>query len=222
MLDASFIQSLRQSNISADGEKTKERFERLWRAASPEDKRAIEELAGIMRASVRRVYDSGSISAKLATAAAQVLNVNPYYLTGEAEEQGESSDKILRTFLVKLGYENQLAQYDAETQPKKPSRGRRPKANPAVITNPPMEASPINVPTLEAPVAPAASAIEQEPEQATPETEEEPIASAVSSIFDEYNEDDLLLLLRSIKLRAKAGVPSAIKQAEELRRIMLS
>jgi len=101
MLEAKYIQQLKQSNISADGEKTKERVEKLWKAAAAEQKQAILEMAGVIAATIYRVYKTGSISAKLAVPLAQVLNVDPFYLMGQEDEPGEFSDEALRKLLLK-------------------------------------------------------------------------------------------------------------------------
>jgi len=105
MLAVEYILQLKQSNISVDGDKTKERVEKLWKAADAEQKESILEQAGIKVATVYRVYRTGSISAKLAVPMAQTLKINPFYLTGQEDDPGEYSDSQLRKLLKNHGYE---------------------------------------------------------------------------------------------------------------------
>ena len=229
MFEASFIQKFKRINISADSEKTKQRVQELWKSASNDNKKIIEELAGVTRPSVARVYEMGSISAKIAVSMSQTLNVSPYYLIGEADDQGESSDQILREFLIKLGYEGLLTEHDNElmqpaekskqSKARKPGRKAQKKSQTTVNTKAVEE-------RFDREMREALDTLAEEYKQNL-ETQESVIeifeVSAPSvSFFDEFEEDDILALLRSVKLRAKAGVPGAIKQAEELKKILLS
>ena len=108
MLDKSLVIKLKRNNISANAEKTMQRVRDLWKAASKADKLAVEELAGVERVTIARVYKTGSISAKLAVALGQTLNADPFYLTGESDERGECTDEILRKFLAGKGYKSIL------------------------------------------------------------------------------------------------------------------
>ena len=108
MIDARLVQRLKQTNISEDGEKTKARVQKLWKSASKDQKHAIEETAGISRATIYRVYNTGSVSAKLVTPMSVNFNVNPKYLTGEIDEPGECTVDSLVEFLKKHGYDSLL------------------------------------------------------------------------------------------------------------------
>ena len=104
MFDADFIQMLKRSNISVDPEKTTQRAKELWKTAPSKAKRKIEEDSGVQRVSIYRIYNTGVISAKLAVAFAQNLNIDPAYLTGESDEQGVCNDEVLDRFLRSKGY----------------------------------------------------------------------------------------------------------------------
>jgi len=222
MLDASLIQQLKRTNISKDAEKTKQRFGDFWKAASVADKETIESLTGVVRPSLQRIYKEGSISAKVVAAASQVLNVDPYYLTGETDEPGESSESILIEYLKNSGYQDLLKIYDNEHKARKTRKKREAKTertpksetsadNNAVDTGA-INASNKSEQTLDTLVVemiiPELDAVEEELEAA--------------AFFDEFDEDVIMTLIRSIKIRANAGVADAIKQAEELRKILLS
>ena len=216
MLSASLIQQLKRVNISKDAEKTKQRFEELWKAASASDKSMIEEQAGVARNTLYRIYNTGSITPKIVVSTSQVLNVNPYYLTGEADETGETSDDVLREFLNGLGYQELLAKADKEQKVRKPRKKREPKAlSPSISET-----------TMYNRTAEEVLDVNQSPESygevENPEPEVSCEIAASKPFFDEFSEDDIILLLRSVKIRAKAGVADAAKQAEDLKKILLS
>ena len=103
MADKDFLKQLKQVNISKDGEKTKERFRQVWKAAPASKKKEVRELAGVSANTIYRIANTGSINAKLAIALAQVLNADPLYLTGEADEAGEYTEKAANSLLRKYG-----------------------------------------------------------------------------------------------------------------------
>jgi len=222
MLDASLIQQLKRTNISKDSKKTKQRFDELWKAAPTPDKEIIENLTGVGRPSLQRIYKEGSISAKVVAAASQVFNVDPYYLTGEADEPGESSEPGLLEFLQKSGYEDIVTEYKNE------HKARRTRKKKEVIMEQASDSdAPADNSTVDTGVADAADEPEQPLESLVveliiPEPEGIGDEATTASFFDEFCEDDIILLLRSVKIRAKAGVADAVKQAEELRRILMS
>jgi len=123
VFDETVIRKLKQSNVSVDAEKTKERTETLWKTLSRKDKQAVIALADISSATIYRIYNTGSISAKLAVPLAQTLNVSPLYLTGASDEQGECNDEVLKEFLTDHGYAKLLASVE------KPKAKRQPRAN---------------------------------------------------------------------------------------------
>ena len=128
MLTAETIQKLKRGNVSVDANLTMQRTKDALKAAKRTEKNEIDALAGVQRVSVNRVYTTGNISAKIAIAIAQILNINPFFLTGEADERGECTDEILSTFLMAKGYA------DLVEQPAKPARKTRAKKAPAPST----------------------------------------------------------------------------------------
>ena len=106
MFDATVIQKLKRSNISDNAEDTISRVKGLWKNANREQRDSILELSGLQKVSVERAYKTGSISAKLVVAMAQVLNVNPYFLIGESNDAGKCTDEDLKSLLLKHGYGN--------------------------------------------------------------------------------------------------------------------
>ena len=245
MLPASLIQKLKQSNISANGEKTVERLKKVWKSASSAQKKAIEELAGVGQRTIYRVYNTGSISAKIAVSVSQTLNVDPYYLTGESDEMSGSSDQTLNDFLIKLGYKDLLAEYGSEIVVKKTRRKRQLKQ--ATLSQsddldgkisgegqtPDSQVSDkiasFDEPSVVEIGIKEVGTLGQEQATSARESESEPLPemlpieeSAPVLFFDEFTDDEIQLLLQALKIRAKAGVASAVELSGELRNILLS
>ena len=219
MLAETQIRQLKQVDISKDAEKTKERTREAWYAASKDAQEAIMTLTGITKSSVQRAYKTGSISAKLALAFAQTLNLNPYYLSGESDEQSDCSDELIRMFLSDHGYQKLLAELPAE-QPAK-TRKRRTK-----VSKEADEALPTPEPVA-APVAETqddTQRIAAQPEEpiAVPSDPPEPapISEETKTFLDAATDDEIMLLVRAVLLRAKAGGKYAEK-AHQLKLFLL-
>jgi len=106
MIKAEFIQTLKQTDISKDGEKTALRLKDTWRNLSKQQREEVLGFSGLKKPSVERAYTKGTVSAKIAISMAQVANVNPLFLTGEVDDAslfGNTTD-ILTKFLKDLGY----------------------------------------------------------------------------------------------------------------------
>lgn len=191
MFTEEFIQNLKQTSVSVDPEKTKQRVSDLWKSASNEDKLLIEKLAGVSRASIARVYKTGSVSAKIVVPMCQTLNVSPGFLTGEADEKGESSDNELREFLLKHNYEKSLSELDKNIKkgPRK-KRGATKPEQPAVGDNKADRAS-------------EEMSVEQVNEAPAPEP------STLTDI--NLDEEEMILLLRAAILKARQGGESEDK-----------
>jgi hypothetical protein len=176
MLTNDIIKKLKQTNVSVDAGLTKERVKALLGAATREQKRRIDELAGLKRTSINRVYATGNISAKIALAISQILELNPAWLTGESASQGEFTAPNVNAFLVAKGYEAVVPEEPAPPAKRKYTRKPKPE-----------------------PIAPEVVA---EPEYIEPEPEPEPEAAPISGDA-EITEDDAVLLLRSMFIRAQ-------------------
>lgn len=185
MLDGNMIQRLKRTNISVDADKTRERMELTWKSASNADKRKVENLAGVKRQTLYRIYNTGAISAKLACAAAMTLNVNPFFLTGESDENGGCSDAVIVDFLRSKGYEDLLL--EAVGKPRRKYQRRS-----TVSLDLPEAADGV---ALVQSIVPAADLIDEVP--------------AIPALTD----DDLIVLLRAMIIRARTddGVANRLK-----------
>ena len=194
MINESIVKNLKQTNISANPVKTKTRVQELWKTATKSQKSTVEEMAGISRATIYRVYNTGSISAKLATPMAQSFNVNPDYLTAKTDEKGECTDDILIKFLTDLGYEDLLK---AEMKKAKRRNLRKkdqakPVQTDAHTTKPVTKTRTANVSAK--------------------------LAPSVAKLTDEETQ----LLLQALLLKEKAGVADAAAKAVAIRALLLS
>ena len=133
MLTSEAVQTMGRKNVSVNGELTKKRAKEVLKSATRAAKNEIDALTGLQRVSINRVYSTGTIYAKIAIAIAQTLNIDPFYLTGEAKKRGECSDAKLNAFLAEKGYENLLA------QPAKPAPKQRKNAAKTKAAEPPKE-----------------------------------------------------------------------------------
>lgn len=217
MVGKELISGLKKSNVSNDAEKTKQRVKELFLSASKTDKIAIEQLSGLGRATVQKAYGTGGLSAKLAVSIAQILNVNPLYLTGEMDDKGECTDEVIRDFL--LGKDESYTKIVAETLPIKgekkstkatSNRGTRTKKEDGKAKGESSSAT-------DQPAADDKSVETSEPEAAVPD------ASVPNKAFiDGMTEEQMILLMRAIILKAESGIPECVDQAYRLKVLLSS
>ena len=216
MITTAQLKSLKQNDISVDAEKTKARAEQLWKAQKNAIKNDLVAFAGCSPATVHRIYKTGSIHIKLALAFGQVLNVNPYYLTGEADEPGEFTEAQLLQILEQHGYKQlaeEIAPPPAAEEVVKPKRKYTRKAKPVVE-----EAAPEPEPEEE--VIP-----EPEP-QPEPEPESEPVPVAVEEPTPgadiDLPEEDLQALLHTLVILDRTGIAAAKEKLARVKGILVS
>jgi transcriptional regulator with XRE-family HTH domain len=204
MFSETVIRKLKQNNISVDAEKTQQRVVKLWKSASRSDQTAILTATGVKRSTVQRAYRTGNISAKLVVPLAQTLNVDPYYLTGQADEPGKCTEDRLKALLSAHGYAQLLAEYAKETQ--KLSRRTKPQE------------SDVESFDDEDTVSAGESSGKSEPDNGLALTS---IDAETWSFIAGLTEDELILLVKSILLRAKSGGKNA-ELATKLKLLLIS
>ena len=192
MVTLALIQQLKQSNISKDGPKTSARVQEIWKAASAAQKQAVCDLSGSAKATVYRIFKTGGISAKLALALSQVLNLDPRYLTGEVDDRGEYVEADVAKFLSRLGYDKLLSEQEKAARVAQRELARQKKE------------------ALAAEEAPAAAAaVDEKPAQ-----KEAPANEIVTNA-------DILILLQALEIRAKAGIPEAKQLLGQIKILLL-
>jgi hypothetical protein len=210
MYESAFIQQLKRTNVSANGGKTKERVEHLWKGASNELKKQIEQDTGNARNSIYRIYQTGSISVKLAVSFAQRLNIDPYYLTGETDENSGYSEEAVERFLREKGYSKLLDNSAAATRAKKKSSKRKE----AVASN---RVIPDGL----------SGAEDDKSESASSDTESTPVSGTVAASDNgdkntpvEITESDMDALFHALKIRARVSA-EARGQLEKVKYLLL-
>jgi len=194
------LQQLKRTNISMDAEKTKQRVTELWQGLRIKQKQAIRKLADITAQPIYRTMEVGNMSAKIVVAFAQTLNINPLYLTGEADEPGECTDALIRDLLLKHGYRQLAAELAlAEEGPAKRKYTRREKPEP-----------------------------EEAPEEASGEDElsaEDPqpeITSQLPPGSGALTAEDLQQLVFALYVQAKAGIANSKEKLDQIKLILLA
>jgi len=198
MVTLALIQQLKQSNISKDGPKTSARVQEIWKAASAAQKQAVCDLSGSAKATVYRIFKTGGISAKLALALSQVLDLDPRYLTGEADERGAYAEADAAKFLSRLGYDKLLSDQEKAARIAQRELARQKKEAPA----------------------PAAPAAEEAPPAAPAAAEEKPALKEVPA-NEIVTNADILVLLQALEIRAKAGIPEARQLLGQIKILLL-
>jgi transcriptional regulator with XRE-family HTH domain len=123
----------KRTNISVNAELTKQRVDDLFRHAKIKQKQEVRSLADISTQTVSNVYRNGSISIKMAIALSQVLDVNPFYLTGEADERGVFSEEAIRDLLLKHKYRDLASSLKLPEREKRPYKRREQPAEPGPV-----------------------------------------------------------------------------------------
>ena len=125
MLSAEQMKTLKKVSVSKDNEKSKARLSEDYKSTTKENKAAISELSGFKAQTFYSVFASGKATAKVVLSVAQVLDVSPFYYTGETDEKAPFTEELLNKFLKKHKYTSLL----------KPKRqyNRKPKNESVVI-----------------------------------------------------------------------------------------
>ncbi|MDR0273005.1 MAG: hypothetical protein LBI27_06780, partial [Clostridiales bacterium] len=105
MIKTDFIRTLKKNNISENAEATMQRIKEVWAPLKKPVRDQILALADMKKVSVERAYKTGGASAKVIISIAQILDIDPLYLMGEAKEKGTfNNDRVIK-LLQRLGYD---------------------------------------------------------------------------------------------------------------------
>ncbi|MCL2301323.1 MAG: hypothetical protein FWC27_14365 [Firmicutes bacterium] len=190
------LQQLKRTNISRSPEKTKQRVTELWQGLKIKQKQAVRELADITAQPVYRTQETGTVSARLTLAFAQALNVNPFYLTGEADEPGECTDLLIRDLLLRCGYQKLVASMELPPAKRKYTRHPRPETEETTTEE-----------------LPADDAEEDSAEETVPQLP--PGSGALTG-------EDLQQLVIALYVQAKAGITSAKEKLDQIKLVIFS
>ena len=229
------LKTLKKVNVSKNADKTKERVQADFKAASKEERKAILEISGQVINSVYRVYNTGSVNARIVLAMAQALNVQPWYYTGEIDDKTPLDDGQLLQFLKVHGYDALLKEINKSGKPKR-KYDRKPKTE-TVITESAVaeldehaaldsDANGENEETMQTPLLTAAN-LPPDVERVELETEaaiemrllfsDEP---QMKKAVEDLTEQEAAELLHTLFIRAKGGGEAA-HIAEVVKRCLL-
>ncbi|MDR0222281.1 MAG: hypothetical protein LBI38_01930 [Oscillospiraceae bacterium] len=94
MITAEQLQTLKKGSVSVDIEKSNVRIPEAFKSATRVQKAEIIELSGLSKFG----FYKASASPKVVITLAQVLNISPYYLTGETDQKGRCDAAALEEF----------------------------------------------------------------------------------------------------------------------------
>ncbi|MDR2646923.1 MAG: hypothetical protein LBB67_02200 [Oscillospiraceae bacterium] len=225
MLTVEQISTLKQVNISVDADKTKARVEQLWKSQRNVTKNEFLAFTNCSVATVHRVYKTGSLHIRLAIAFGQMLNINPYYLTGETDEPSEFDEAQLVQILEQHGYKKLAAELDTASFTEKPkrkyTRRQKPVEEELVAekeVDPEPEVEPETAPAAEEPVEVEAPVeVEEAVAAEAPVAAEEPPAADI-----DLSEEDIQALLHSLLILKRAGVAAAEEKLAKIKGIFAS
>lgn len=116
MFDKEFIARLRKTNISKNEALTKDRVVTVWDSSSREQQHEVLALADVSMNTLYRVRRTGVISARIAIAMGQALNVSPYYLIGADVVFSEFNFDAAKKFLAERGYSSAVVDFDRKNK----------------------------------------------------------------------------------------------------------
>lgn len=121
MLEKSQIAQLNSRNISKDMNHTKAVVSQIWNHATNDLKQKAVELGSYQNTkSFHPAKISGQISVRMAVVLAIVYGVNPFYITGEKNNDGGFTENTLQDFLNQHGFAHIASSNDALVQTDSP------------------------------------------------------------------------------------------------------
>lgn len=236
--------NIKQRTVSKDTDKTKSRVDEVWKSAKNADKLIAEKLTGMKRSAIYRVFKEGSVNGKIVLAISQVMNVDPFYLTGEIDDKSECTEEALLKFAADYGYDTLIKEYKSIKRKKQKEEAALAKDTETeeVSTSPaPIQATQNNADKQhpdEAPFQPEESqeATQNNTEEQHPDVhccesvliipKQEPeqlldeISSEIQELINNVSEDDLIMLMKAVLFKAKFSKSNA-KKADELKKLLI-
>ncbi len=103
IINAETLKSLKQINVSADKDKTMSRVKLLWATTPPSTKKKVLATVRTGDATIYRIFRTGAITPRIVLALASLLNANPFYLTGDTDDNEGYTDEMTEQFLEVKG-----------------------------------------------------------------------------------------------------------------------
>ena len=107
MYSKELYNKLKQTNISQNAKKTRERVRDVLGSLDRQQKQEVFNISDLKKATLERSCRLGNLSVTLATALAEISRVDPYYLAAQSDEKQEDiSDAVIESFLIDHNYKN--------------------------------------------------------------------------------------------------------------------
>ena len=107
MYSKELYNKLKQTNISKDRDKTRERVKAVWTALDKQQKQEVLNISDLKKATLERTCRVGNLSVTLATALAEITRIDPYYLAAITDDmQTNIPDSTIESFLIDHKYKN--------------------------------------------------------------------------------------------------------------------
>ena len=214
-LSDSFMDKLKQKNISVNGDKTKERVKNIWDSADKQNRKALIDVTGrAMYNYISITIKNGRITAKMTILLARYLDVNPFYIIGGADERGKFTEDVLKDFLITLGYKKLWTEYAKHLKEDKITKNKEINEPVEIISDTPVtiineEKNDIEEQIADIPETTVDESIEKQENTEIPAdiiTADDELADIPPEILDYINtlsEENIVTLLRAALIRAK-------------------
>jgi hypothetical protein len=206
-MDDVFFKKLKQVNISEDIEKTKVRLKKTWDNADKKNKKELLKNAGpAIYNAIGKITKSGRITAKMTIMLSRYLDVNPFYLIGASNDKVPYSEILLKEFLINLGYKSLWTEYEKYLL----------KFDMANIGGAEKEEGEEEFEILHT----GEEMQDMDVEKELMEIPEDTVIPESLQAADNLSEEEVLLLMRSLLIRAKVN-PGISKIADRIKTLLL-
>ena len=185
MYSKELYNKLKQTNVSLDKEKTRERVKALWNALEKNQKQEVLNISDLKKATVERTGREGNLSVRLATALAEISRVDPYYLAAITDEmQANVPDSTIESFLIDHKYHDLVREFKRTVYYRPDYAGQNRYAGRDA-------AAPAGAPARSASISQIASEVSKM------------LTDDEKASLESMGEDDMINLLRAVNLRAR-------------------
>ncbi len=206
IINTKTLSGLIQKNVSVDNEKTKLRVKELWSASPGDARKQALAIAKASAGTIYRIFKMGTITPRISLALAHSLDADPFYLTGDADENEGFSQEKLNMFLAAKG----IGEPQGGKAGKKAKRSRKAEQAPAPAAD---AASDAQAAIPDSQEAIDIVSVETAAAEATEETPAMRTTEETLAVPAEIPEEDFLLQLRALYNRSAFSASSKAKLA---------
>jgi hypothetical protein len=119
------LKALKKGNVSVNTGKSKVRIPEAFKKATTAQKDEIINLSGLSKFTFYGASKTGAASPRAVIALAQIMDISPFYLTGESDKKEPCDAAVLLEFFNKCSGNEKIP-----TKIKSPAKGKAAKAAP--------------------------------------------------------------------------------------------